>query len=271
MTTQKNRSAAKKLMIITIAIIMILIFIGIVLFVLNGLFPEQMQEAKRLISGPKPANQTIIIQNQTINQNINQQTNFWDFAGQILWMVFALAIIIGGAVMVVVFSKKSLKKELSKAEVIEVHREIINSDDGHYRLGMSNSGDNFTGTLLMYNPYYDGTDLKSGNSFKRVVTFWSLDKIPPNTPMSQIPKHRLLFVDSPINSREKAINDGQGPVPGMNFQDWERWKYQQRHGLRGAPLSPIADEALMTPEEQKTWKEKLSQAVQEAMAKESVN
>jgi hypothetical protein len=271
MTYREKRSAARTLVIIFVVLIFILAAVGGIILFINWLNPDIMSEVRTLLA-PVPSNPTTIIQNQTINNITDQRTTFWDSFRLILWMGFALLVIVGVIAAIVMHGRNKMLKELSKAEIIRIHRDdIINSDDGHYRLGLSHSGDAFSGTLLLYHPYYDGTDIKTGKSFPRAVTFWSIDKVPPNTPVMQVSKDKWLWVDTPTENREKAIDKGSGPWPGQDHHDWQRWKYQQRHGLLGAPMSPIVDEQFMTPEEQKKLKEQFGEAWNKVFAEQGVN
>jgi hypothetical protein len=252
--TQKKKG--KKIVGVIILIIIVLMLIGIFLLFLNYKYPGLLQSVFTPIKTPE--NHTTIIQNQTVNQDIDQRTSVWDFFKWSFSFIALLVFLAGVMFLVIIMLKKKVNPKLGRDDVIRLHKELINHNHGHYRLEKKGTEDSYHGSLLLYHPYYDN-DYKTGKSYPRAVTFWSLNKLWTNTPISYIPRQDLLCVDSSTRNKQDAWDNAIGPIPEMNWKDWLRWKHDLRYGLIGAQSSPVAEEQYMTPEQQKQWHEKIRQ------------
>lgn len=261
---KKKRTAKVLLGLMIIFIVVMVVFAGFI-GILYKINPEILREAKHLVSPPKAANQTVIIQNQTVTNNttIDQTTNFWDVIKQIIAWLFVVIILAGVIVAIIMFTRK-VKRPLGKDEVVRIHREVLNNNEGHYRLEKSDNDDSFGGTFLYYHKYYDGVG-KEASSHPRAVTFWSLEKLPQNTPLSMVPRQFLVWLDTSIKNRQEVIDNCTGPIAGETWKDWQRWKHDQNYNVTGAKSSPMVNMDILTPEQQREFKEKWDQAARDAM------
>jgi hypothetical protein len=265
MKQEKKKRTAKVLFGFMIIGIILLVIFAIFIGIIWKVNPEILREAKHLLSPPQAANQTIIIENQTVTNNttIDQKTNFWDVIKQIVGGLFAIVIFTGIIIAIIIFTKK-VKKPLGKDEVIKIHREILSVNEGHYRLEKSSPNDDYGGTFLYYHKYYDGVG-KEASSHPRAVSFWSLQKVPENTPLAMISRHLLIWLDTSIKNRGEVLDNCTGPIAGETWKDWQKWKHDQNYNVIGAKSSPMVNMDILTPEQQRDMKERWEEATKQAM------